>query len=410
MRINNLIFSVICLLATPVLSPVIKSITMSELNLDSMRQLLAPLLENQQSLLKELKSQVKVEVAEQLVPHTAKLDQLNDDHLLLKKQVNELSGKLQQIPPSPKPTPIIPAPSSIMQMHTDPVPTHTQVTPTINTADLREIEAARRTLVFSPITNDDLERLKLNQAEKVSTEDLLKRAIQEYLEVYMNIPTSIIARMEIKKISHNEEIEFSEARVEFSNMCPVNTVFKYVRNLPSGHKVSIFVPPILEGKYSDLLYGSYYLRNGSPKHKCVIKYLGNDLVLSAKTLDNNSRWSLVTDPTQHAKPPKKDTLKRPRDVEADSDTCDENKKAKNDAAENTNNSDSGHDKTPDNHNLTTTGIPKPKFHTVPCYKPLPAPSLLHTPGGGFWNADDPRSPNPLRSNPNSGNSNVQTTD
>ena len=109
-----------------------------------------------------------------------------------------------------------------MQMHTDPVPTHTQVTPIITTADLREIEAARRTLVFSPITNDDLERLKLNQAEKVSTEDLLKRAIQEYLEVYMNIPTSIIARMEIKKISHNEEIEFIEARVEFSNMCPVN--------------------------------------------------------------------------------------------------------------------------------------------------------------------------------------------
>ena len=44
---------------------------------------------------------------------------------------------------------------------------------------------------------------------------------------------------------------------------------------------------------------------------------------------------------------------------------------------------------------SNTNILKPIFHTVPSYQP--PTSLLHTAGGGFWNQDDSRSPNPCRS-------------
>ena len=45
-----------------------------------------------------------------------------------------------------------------------------------------------------------------------------------------------------KNIFHNPEIDFQTVTVEFTNMHPVNTVFKYVKNLAPEQKVYIFIP------------------------------------------------------------------------------------------------------------------------------------------------------------------------
>lgn len=228
-------------------------------------------------------------------------------------------------------------------------------------------------------------RMKSNENEDVSIEELLKRAFNEFLDVNMNIPTSTISRMNIKNISHNQEIEFQTVTVEFINICPVNTIFKYVKNLAPEQKVSINIPEILEPKHDELKNWSYHLRNSEPRHKTVVKYLGHDIALYAKKTGSRN-WSLITSPPQIQT---QVYQKRPRDEESDSVDKDISKKPKNDSNDTLKPSDNElgdhcvKSDAEDTHaDEKASGIPKPTFKPVPCYS-KPQPSPRHTPHGGF---------------------------
>ena len=306
----------------PVSNPII---TMSGLDLTTMKQLLA---EQSQSLISELKAQVKTEVSEQLAPHAVRLDQLNDDQALLKKQLSEITKQLQPKASTPNTIPnntSSSAPNLTPQVTMSPYSTPTQST---SPADMLAIEKAKCTLNFSPITNDDLARMKNNQAEDVSIEELMKRAFNEFLGVNMNIPTSTVSKMLIRNISHSQEIDFQTISVEFYNMCPVNTIFKYVKNLAPEQKVSIFIPDILASRNEKLKNLSYQMRNDDHiKHKTVIKYLGYDLCLQAKRPGDRS-WFTVTPPLQNIQPAPKYAPKRHRVEDSDHSDDDSNKKVK----------------------------------------------------------------------------------
>ena len=145
--------------------------------------------------------------------------------------------------------------------------------------------------------------MKTNENENVTTEELLKRGLHEFLDVYMSIPSSTVSRMEIKNISHGQHIDFETVTVEFSSMCSVTTVFKYVKNLAAEQKVSIVIPQALEQKNEDLREWSFLMRTEEPKHKTVIKYIGNNLVMYAKKVSGGS-WFLVNHPPQIPHPSK----------------------------------------------------------------------------------------------------------
>ena len=293
-----------------------------------MKQLLA---EQSKTIISDMKAQVKTEVTEQLAPHAVHLDQLHDDQAVLKKQISELTSQLQQQAPAFPSNQIKPsAPVPTTHGTAAPPLPPPQLSPTdLSPTDLNTIQQARCTLNFSPITNDDLIRMKNNETEVVSIEELLKRALKEYLDVNMSIPTSTISRMEIRNILHHQEIDFQTVTVEFSNMCPVNTIFKYVKNLAPEQKVSIFIPDVLNYIHENLKSQSYQLRNGPAKYKTVIKYVGNDVALYAKKPCDRS-WTLVTDPSQLLQLPVDTFQKRPRENENESTGIDTSKKAKKD--------------------------------------------------------------------------------
>ena len=266
------------------------------------------------------------------------------------------------------------------------------------------IESAKCTLNFSPITCDDLERMKKNENENenVSESELLTRALHEFLDVNMNIPQSTIRKMTINKIWHNLELDFQKISAEFSNICPVNTIFKYVKNLEPEQKVSLFIPTVLEPQYEELNNIAYHLRNSEPRQKTVIKYLGCSLALYSRLPSEKNCCHVITQTTQPYSLAKTIIpLKRGRESN-DSDD-DDSKKTKKEKYQTT--KAAADQKTNKEKSQTTkaatdqtvqpsfSGIPKPSFNPVPCYnKPKSSPCL--TPGGGFWSTDDPRSPAP----------------
>ena len=380
MLLSVIFLPVITLLNTPYLSS--STPAMSGIDLDTMKQLLA---DQRKDLISDMKEQISSEVAVQLAPHADRLDQLHDDQMLLKKQLSEISDQLQ-LKPQSNPVPAAPhlpvsAPVPTPAQHI-PQPIITSSPHSLSQEDITSIEAAKCTLNFSPVSNDDLNRLKTNENESVTTEELLTRAIHEFLEVNMNIPTQTISRMMIKTISHYQEIDFQRVTVEFTNICPVNTIFKYVKNLSPEQKVSLYIPPVLEPRHEELKNYSYHLRNSEPRHKTVIKFLGYDLALYSKK-PSQRNWLHVTNPSLYPVRPS-EHQKRNRE-ESDTEHDDEPKKSKK--------YEMTAEIQPLKAQTSGSGLPKPQFKTVPSHsKPLLSP--CHTPGGGFWQPDDPRSPAP----------------
>ena len=127
---------------------------------------------------------------------------------------------------------------------------------------------------------------------------------------------------------------------------------------------------------------SYHLRNSEPRHKTVIKFLGYDLALYSKK-PSQRNWLHVTNPSLYPVRPS-EHQKRNRE-ESDTEHDDEPKKSKK--------YEMTAEIQPLKAQTSGSGLPKPQFKTVPSHsKPLLSP--CHTPGGSFWQPDDPRSPAP----------------
>ena len=110
---------------------------------------------------------------------------------------------------------------------------------------------------------------------------------------------------------------------------------------------------------------AFALRNGVPRHKTVIKFLGNTLALYSRK-PNDRRWLLVTSPPQV--PPQQDTAHKRSREESDNET-DAVKKSKPTATVQEN--------LVDKHQVDTFAqnekpeIPIPTFKPVPCYSKPP---------------------------------------
>ena len=75
---------------------------MCGVDLPTMKQLLA---DQRRDLINDMKKQIVSEVATQLAPHVARLDQLQDDQILLKKQLSAIYSQLRpSLCPAPAPS------------------------------------------------------------------------------------------------------------------------------------------------------------------------------------------------------------------------------------------------------------------------------------------------------------------
>jgi hypothetical protein len=89
--------------------------------------------------------------------------------------------------------------------------------------------------------------------------------------------------------------------VEFSSMREVNTIFKFVHNLPGGSCVSRYILPSLEKRYNCLSERAYKLRKCTDHYQTKILYNDHNLFLYMKTADEPS-WTLDEDPLPESTP------------------------------------------------------------------------------------------------------------
>ena len=76
--------------------------------------------------------------------------------------------------------------------------------------------------------------------------DILKMTLHSCLINSMGISSTTVSKMVTSKIWQHEVTYLNMIVVEFSNMRSVSTIFKHVKNLLPGQKVSIFIPDVLD--------------------------------------------------------------------------------------------------------------------------------------------------------------------
>ena len=157
---------------------------------------------------------------------------------------------------------------------------------------LSELEIAKRTLTFYPVT---LELSKLTSPDKETHDTMLCSALHFFLSNNRAMPSPDIPSTQGCDISPHPDSD--RIRVTFPTVEEVKTIFRYVRNLSPGQKVSLHVPPSLANSYSDLKNRAYNLRHGETPKKTVIRYCGDSLALFAKQ-PGESKWvHVITGPT-----------------------------------------------------------------------------------------------------------------
>ena len=157
---------------------------------------------------------------------------------------------------------------------------------------LHDIETAKCTLSFYPISSSDIAVVRRNMTRNTPTEIVLKMAFHKFLNINMAIPPPIIQSLDIMNIKHkHDQVGIT---VQFCNVKNVKTIFRYVKNLSCGLKVSPVIPAFLSEQYDRLQTQAYYLRNGLTRHQTVIKFLGNTLALYARA-GHDCAWQLVPD-------------------------------------------------------------------------------------------------------------------
>ena len=150
-----------------------------------------------------------------------------------------------------------------------------------------ELESASRTLGFGPILQEDL-----NCSQDP---EQIMRCLKLFLIQKLSIPLPVVdimsQNMMFKLLNKNT------LYIEFSSQRDINTIFKFIKNLPRGCSVIRYIHPSLLSKHQVLSEKAYALRNGSPKYQTKILYSDNDLQLFLKMLDETIWYPALDSPT-----------------------------------------------------------------------------------------------------------------
>ena len=170
-----------------------------------------------------------------------------------------------------------------------PLPTRSTGTPATHldsSAHRSQIQTAKRTLRFYPISISP---------EESSTEILLHKAFCNFLYKELAMASSEITEI-TRGITLNYDHETSKLTAEFSSYRSSKLIFKYVKNLTPGLKISPLIPPSLAELHCRLKSQAYYLRHCETPCKTVIKYHHDNLALFVKP-NNSTIWKPAPYPT-----------------------------------------------------------------------------------------------------------------
>ena len=242
-------------------------ILLQEANLQNLQNMQKLISENNKKFMSELANAIKSEVTKQISAYVGDLHELKSNYAALEMKLSDLSSKVEAYETSPK--------CSIPQ-NPNKLP-NSQI----------EIETARRTLYFGPITADG------EPLSNSSSRECLEEGFKTFLKENMNVAENTIEKLQVKNIALGNS---NNLKVEFSSFVCARIIFQHLKNLQFGQRVSIHVPDVLEAKFEELRNRAYHLRNNpTEKVKTLIKYTGYELALyvKPKSSNNTSIWEKV---------------------------------------------------------------------------------------------------------------------
>ena len=188
--------------------------------------------------------------------------------------------------------------SDLFKKNTLPPPPQTKPNqPTISS----DIQLARRTLGFNPITTSHINNHYNPNNNHLSTSEQFQlagtRALEDFMDRDMHMPHSTIARLRTKRVFHPQSGSGSNTfYVEYESENDVAAIKRYAHNLtgqnPGDPKITMYVPKSLQKQHSELQQAAFTARRLTPKMSTKI-WLGDTMELRIKKAGNNQPWHMV---------------------------------------------------------------------------------------------------------------------
>ena len=150
------------------------------------------------------------------------------------------------------------------------------------------VKEARRTIGFSPISEDDI-KIVMEDNKIDNREAALEATIKDFMYHEMAIPKEMSDKLETAKIFRPPgDVDSEKHFVEFTEDTMPGIIYKYVKKLNHTSSVHTFIPPPFKARADDLEKCAYELRHGTPAYNTRIKWGSCDLMLERKLKSNTT--------------------------------------------------------------------------------------------------------------------------
>ena len=172
---------------------------------------------------------------------------------------------------------------------------------TISKGPTNDIQLAKRTMGFNPITPSDIKRHHNNNNNNLPQHEQFQlagtRTLEEFMSRDLKMPHSTIARLRTRRVFHPQSGTGSNTfYAEFDSEDEVATIRRYAHNLsgsnPEDPKLSLYIPKSLQKLHSDLQQIAFTARNSTPKMSTKI-WFGDNLELRIKESGSKKPWASI---------------------------------------------------------------------------------------------------------------------
>ena len=244
--------------------------------------------DNSETQMTALRENIKIEVDKVVTKLSEKQDLLERKQLALESDQTSLKSRVLNIECQLlKMKPTEPLLHKTLPSSVSGTPTDIPMSDTRNEAIESIISDAKKTIGFSPISAEDLERLKSKYSTS-SDSQAMKAAVVEFLKLEMKASNEYLSTISIERVFSPRQDSFNRIYAKFSDQQSVDYIWSLTKNLASETKVFQWIPPEFYQRFRAIDEAAFHLRKGPEKYKTKIRFGNDDLLLMKKA--KFGRW------------------------------------------------------------------------------------------------------------------------
>ena len=157
------------------------------------------------------------------------------------------------------------------------------------------VRGARKTVGFSPITDQDIKEV-MDELQIENQEVGMKEAMKDFFRAEMSMPEDVIDQLKFTKIFRRDggsRQEDNRLYVEFSEDSMSGLVYKFVRKMRKECNILTYIPHSFRERAAELEKAAFKMRHMTPSYNTKIRWGWGDLLLERRIRGSKEQYKTV---------------------------------------------------------------------------------------------------------------------